>query len=123
MVKLVDDSVGGGDDDYDDNSDDDAGDEDNNDGDYMEIGDGDNDDGDDDDEHKDDDEDNDDSEDQFCEFWLPLAGKSEQNLSPRFPPTINERDSFLRLFSFFNLSFELLNGHSDIFQQIFNKRS
>ena len=72
----------------------------------MEIGDGDNYDGD------DDDEDNDDSEDQFCEFWLPLAGKSEQNLSPRFPPTINERDSFLRLFSFFNLSFELLNGHS-----------
>ena len=104
MVKLVDDSVGGGDDDYDDNSDDDAGDEDNNDG-------------------ADDDDDNDDSEDQFCEFWLPLAGKSEQNLSPRFPPTINERDSFLRLFSFFNLSFELLNGHSDIFQQIFNKRS
>ena len=89
----------------------------------MEIGDGDNDGGDDDDEHKDDDEDNDDSKDQFCEFWLPLAGKSEQNLSPRFPPTINERDSFLRLFSFFNLSFELLNGHSDIFQQIFNKRS
>ena len=117
MVKLVDDSVGGGDGEYDDNSDDDAGDEDNNDGDYMEIGDSDNDDDD------DDDEDNDDSEDQFCEFWLPLAGKSEQNLSPRFPPTINERDSFLRLFSFFNLSFELLNGHSDIFQQIFNKRS
>ena len=115
MVKLVDDSVGGGDDDYDDNSDDDAGDEDNMV--TMEIRDGDNDGGD------DDDEDNDDSEDQFCEFWLPLAGKSEQNLSPRFPPTINERDSFLRLFSFFNLSFELLNGHSDIFQQIFNKRS
>ena len=34
MVKLVDDSVGGGDGEYDDNSDDDAGDEDNNDGDY-----------------------------------------------------------------------------------------
>ena len=45
----------------------------------MEIGDGDNDDGD------DDDEDNDDSEDQFCEFWLPLAGKSEQNLPPALP--------------------------------------
>ena len=82
----------------------------------TEIGNGDNCDGDDDDEH------NDDSEDQFCEFWLPLAGKSEQNLSPRFPPTINERDSFLRLFSFFNLSFDHLNGHSDFSQQIFNKR-
>ena len=33
----------------------------------------------------DDDEDNDDSEDQFCEFWLPLAGKSEQNLPPALP--------------------------------------
>ena len=83
----------------------------------MEIGDADNDDGD------DDDEDNDDSEDQFCEFWLPLAGKSEQNLSPCFPPTINERDSFLRLFSFFYLSFVLLNGHSEFSQQIFYKRS
>ena len=45
----------------------------------MEIGDGDNDDGD------DVDEDNEDSEDQFCEFWLPLAGKSEQNLPPALP--------------------------------------
>ena len=49
----------------------------------MEIGDGDNNGGDEDDE--DNNEDNDDSEDQFCEFWLPLAGKSEQNLSPALP--------------------------------------